>query len=75
MTFLEDFGEGFITPFKWSYDQVAKRFDQADKLTDKVVGGAGNVLDILGGNFNILVYAGIGLVAVILLPKILDRVI
>jgi len=71
MGFLEDFGDGFSRPFVWGYNQVEKRVTQADTISDKLVGAGGNVLDILGGNSNILVYGGILVVGLFVLNKVL----
>jgi hypothetical protein len=67
--FWSDFGDGFETPFKW----VGGKFDKVDKLTDKAADGAGNLVDLIGGNSNALIYIGIAIVAVAILPTILNK--
>jgi hypothetical protein len=75
MGFWSDLGDGFTMPFKWVYNQADKRFNQIDKIADKAASGADNLLDILGGNSNFLVYAGIAIVAVLILPTVLNKVL
>jgi len=79
MGFFEDFADGFKKPWVAAYNQVDKRLNQADKLADKATDGASNLLDLLGGNSNILVYAGIAIVGLIVvttvLPKVIDKVV
>lgn len=80
--FWEDFEDGLKMPFQAVYN----KFDKVDRASDraldaggKALDGAGNALEglgnLLGGNSNILAYLGIGLVGVIVLPKIIDRVL
>jgi len=75
MGFLGDVGDGFTMPFKWGYEKLKK----VDKVADKSLDGAGSIAegisDILSGNSNVLIYLGIGVVAVVALPKILDKVL
>ena len=75
MPFWDDFAEGLQMPFKWA----EKKFDKADKLVDKVADSAGNaaggLADLLGGNSNILLYIGIAVVAVVVLPTVLNKVL
>ena len=79
MGFWGDFAEGFQMPFKWGYEKLKK----ADKVVDKSLDGAGSIAeglsDILSGNSNILLYLGLGIVAVgtafIVIPKLVDKVI
>jgi hypothetical protein len=67
--------DGFTKPFRWAYN----KFDKVDRASDKVMdagtNAAGGLADLLSGNSNILVYAGVALVAVIVLPKVLDKVL
>ena len=66
-------------PFKWGYNKLKK----ADKVVDKSLDGAGSIAeglaDILSGNSNILLYLGLGVVAIgtafIVIPKLVDKVI
>ena len=73
--FFNDFADGFSMPFKWGYEKLKK----VDKVADKSLDGAGSIAegisDILSGNSNVLIYLGIGVVAVVALPKILDKVL
>lgn len=71
MGFWDDFADGIEKPFKWGYNKL----DKADKAADKVLDAGNNVLDILNGNSNTLVYIGIGIVAVVVLPTILNKVL
>jgi hypothetical protein len=71
MGFWDDFGDGFEAPFKWGYNKL----DKADKAADKALDAGNNVLDLLSGNSNTLVYIGIGIVAVAVLPTILNKVL
>lgn len=71
----------------WSFGQKAlDRVDRIGAVGDKAIGAAGNVVEgagnvaqglgnLLSGNSNILVYLGIGLVAVMVVPKIIDKVL
>lgn len=82
MGFWDDFGTGFVMPFDWAYDKAKKVDHVGDAVlnsagtaiggTADIIGGIGNVLS---GNSNILVYCGIALVAVIIVPKLLDKVL
>ena len=69
MSWLDDFGEGFKMPLEWAYNKAAK----LDKGADKVLDGASNLLDIFTGNSNILIYLGIGIVAVAVLPTLIEK--
>ena len=71
MGFLDDVGDQFSKPFKW----IDSKFDKVDNVANKALGAGGNVLDLLGGNSNTLVYIGIGIVAVAVLPTILNKVL
>jgi len=61
-------------------------FDKATGVAGKVVDAAGNVAtgagniaeglgNLLSGNSNILMYIGLGIVAVVVLPVILEKVL
>lgn len=80
--FFEQVGGGFTKPFVWGYDHILKptgdRFDKISGLPDKVLNGAGAVLDdipkladgiagLLSGNN--LIYIGAFTVAAIYLLK------
>lgn len=71
--FWDDFETGFETPFKWTYD----KFNKADSVADRALDGAGNLAtgltDLLSGNSNILLYVVIGVVAVAVLPTVLEK--
>ena len=75
MSFWSDMGDGFSKPWKWAYDKL----DKGNKTADKVLDAGGNAADglanLFSGNSNILVYAGVALLAVIVLPKVLDKVL
>ncbi len=80
--FFNDFGDNFIKPWKWAADKFKKAdrtVDHAADTADRVVDGAGKAAqglgDLLSGNSSILMYLGIGLVAVVVLPKLIDRVL
>ena len=73
--FWDDFKDNFAKPWKWAYSKFEKSDKAADKVLDAGTNAAASLADILGGNSNILVYAGIALVAVIVLPKVLDKVL
>ena len=62
-------------PFVWAYDKASKLDHTADTILDRGTAAASNLLDLIGGNGNVLIYLGIGLVAVIVLPKLLDMVL
>jgi len=77
--FWNDFADGFQKPFKWGYEKLKK----ADKVVDKSLDGARSIAEgisnILSGNSNILLYLGLGIVAVgtafVVIPKLVDKVI
>jgi hypothetical protein len=82
MTFWNDLGDGFKRPFEWAYhkfERVDRTADHAADTADRVVDGAGKAAqglgDLLSGNSNILMYAGLGIVAVVVLPKLIDRIL
>ena len=64
-------------PFVWAYDKASKldHTAESDTILDRGTAAASNLLDLIGGNGNVLIYLGIGLVAVIVLPKLLDMVL
>jgi hypothetical protein len=68
---LEDFGEGFESPFKWAYHKAEK----VDRVADNALDGVGNLTqglsNLLGGlaSGNILLYLGIGIVAIVVINK------
>lgn len=75
MGFGSDFLDGFEMPFKYVYN----KFDKADKVADKVLdagaSAAGGLADLLSGNSSILLYLGIGIVVVTVLPTVLNKVL
>ena len=73
--FWDDFKDGFAKPFEWAYHKLDKVDKASDKVMDASTNAASGLADLLGGNSNILVYAGVALVAVIVLPKVLDKVL
>ena len=82
MGFLSDFGDGFIKPWKWAADKFQradKTVDHAADAADRVVDAGGKAAqglgDLLSGNSNVLVYLGIGIVALAVVPKLIDRVL
>ena len=72
-------GLGFVNKAMSRLDRIGDVGDKALGAAGQLVGGAGNAAEgignFLGGNSNILLYIGVGLVAVMVLPKILDRVL
>ena len=48
-----------------------KVLSKFEKIADKGIAGAGNITGLLSPS-NLMLYAGIGIVAIITLPKILD---
>ena len=90
MTFWDDFATGFKMPFEFIYDHGIKPavnvFDKASGAAGKVADAAGNVAsgagnianglgDLLSGNSNILMYIGLGIVGVVVLPVLLDKLL
>jgi hypothetical protein len=73
--FFKDVGTGMGMVFKPIYDKGVGLFNKGDKLLDKATDGAGNILDLFAGNSNVLIYIGIGIVAVAVLPVILSKVL
>ena len=79
MGFWNDFGDGFTMPFKWAGEKLKK----IDKVADKSLDGAGSIAegisDLLSGNSNMLMYLGLGIVAIgtayVVIPKLVDKVI
>ena len=68
----------------WPLSWVADKFRKVDHVADSVLTGAGNAADaasglltslnsLLSGNSNILLYAGIGIVAIVIVPIILQK--
>ena len=66
MSFWDDAWTGFQKPFEWGYHIVDRAQSTATSLVD-------SASSLLSGNF--LIYAGIGLVAVLVLPKLLEKVL
>ena len=65
-----------------AYDMGNKAMDRFDKLSNlgdhtlDAAGGAVNTLDnLFNGKSNILLYAGLGLMAVLIVPKLVDKVL
>ena len=60
-------------------DKNLGRLDNLGNTADKLVGGVGNVAEGLGsllsGQSNVLVYLGIGALALMVVPKIIDKVL
>jgi hypothetical protein len=82
MGWWNDFKDGFSKPYVWAYhkfERVDRTADHVADTADRVVDGAGKAAqglgDLLSGNSNLLVYAGLGIVAVVVLPKLIDRVL
>jgi len=88
--FWDDFATGFKMPFEYIYDHgikpagnVLDKFSgAAGKAADaagNLVTGAGNAAlglgDLLGGNSNILMYIGLGILGVVVLPVLLDKLL
>ena len=83
MGFFDDFATGFKMPFEWSWDHIGERvvniadksLDAAGNLASGAAGAANGLASLLSGNSNILLYAGLGIVAVVVLPVILQKVL
>ena len=83
MGFFDDFAEGFQKPFVWTWDHVGskvlkigeKSLDAAGNLASGAAGAAEGLASLLSGNSNILLYAGLGIVAVVVLPIVLQKVL
>lgn len=82
MAFWDDFKDNFSKPYVWVYNKFQKAdrtVDHAADTADRVVDGAGKAADGLGnllsGNSNVLVYLGIGIVVLAVVPKLIDRVL
>lgn len=73
--FWSQFGQGFSKPFVGIYNLGDKAFSASENIIDGVGSAAGALDDILSGKSNFLIYAGCALVAVIVLPKLIDRVV
>jgi hypothetical protein len=78
----DDVWEGFQKPFKFAYNQGERVVGLGDKILDAAghaatgLGGAIEGLgSLLSGNSNILLYLGLGIVGVIVLPKVLEKVL
>jgi hypothetical protein len=81
-SFWNDFADGFAKPFEWAYNKVDRLSGVGDKLIDtagNVVTATGNIAgglgNLLSGNSNIILYLGIGIIAVVALPVILQKVL
>ena len=90
MGFWDDFVVGIQMPFEFVYDHAIKpsvaMFDKATGVAGKVVDAAGNVAtgagniaeglgNLLSGNSNILMYIGLGIVGVVVLPVLLEKLL
>jgi len=78
---FDDFLTGFKQPFEFVYDHGVKPglglLDKATGTAGKLLDAGGNVAtglgDLLSGNSNILLYIGLGIVGVVVLPVLLDK--
>lgn len=70
----------------WPMSWVADKFRRVDHVADSVLNGAGNAADaasgllgglsnLLSGNSNFLLYAGIGIAAIVIVPIVLQKVL
>lgn len=70
----------------WPMSWVADKFKKVDHVADSVLTGAGNAADAAGGllgglnslfsgNSNILLYVGIGIAAIVIVPIVLQKVL
>lgn len=82
MSFWNDVGYGFGLPFVWIYNKVKKvdhMVDNAMDSTSHVVSSVGSIAggigDVLSGRSNMLLYIGLGLLAVVVVPVILEKVL
>jgi hypothetical protein len=82
MGFWQDFATGFQMPFEWGYNKLSR----IDGVANNAINAAGNVVqaggnlagglgDLLAGNSNILLYLGIGVVTIVVLPVLLDKLL
>ena len=90
MGFFDDFAGGIKSVGEFVYDKGLKPvynraegiLNRVDKVNDSIVTAAGGVAngvaglgDILAGNSSFFLYAGIAIVAILVLPKVLDKVL
>ena len=70
----------------WPMSWVADKFRRVDHVADSVLTGAGNAADaasgllggltnLLSGNSNFILYAGIGIAAIVIVPIVLKKVL
>lgn len=71
----DDYMSAYNSGIKPAYDIARHNYDRINGIADAATGAADNLLDMLGGKSNVLVYLGIGLVAVIVLPKLIEKAI
>ena len=69
------YNDGIKPAATGAYNLAKNNFNRLNGVADAAAGAATNLLDFLGGNSNILVYLGIGLVAVIVLPELIEKAI
>jgi hypothetical protein len=58
-----------------SLDRLDQFGNAATNAAEGIGKGIGGLGDILSGNSNILLYAGLGIVGIIVLPKLIDRIL
>ena len=82
MGFWSEFSDMAQKPFVFAYNQAGRVVNLGDKVLDAaghVATGTGGLADglssLLAGNSNVLLYAGIGIVAVVILPIVLQKVL
>ena len=75
--FWDDVSDGYQYAYnngvKPAYNLVKKNYNRLDNVADAANGAATNLLDILGGNSNVLVYLAIGIVAIVVVPKLIEK--
>ena len=82
MAWYDEFWDGFKKPFEFVYHRGERLLGFGDRLLDAAgnvatgLGGvAGGIGDLFSGNSNMLIYLGIGVVVVVALPTILNKVL
>ena len=73
MGWTSDFAEGFEKPWKWAWDKLEK----TDRIADKTLDGAGNIAEGLANLFNgnTLLYIGLAVVGIVVIPIVLQKVL
>ena len=74
-----DFADGYTDFYnagiKPAVNAFEKNYNRLDNIAEAATGAATNILDFFGGKSNFLIYLGIGIVAIVVVPKILEKAI